>query len=51
MKQGGVAVRAGDHVAYVICAEEGVASYAQRAWAPADVEQVRTKRKPGVNQV
>ena len=41
MKQQGNAVRAGDHIAYVICADEAQASYAQRAWAPADVLQVR----------
>ncbi len=40
MKKQGIAIRAGDHIAYVICADDALASYAQRAWAPADVHQV-----------
>jgi hypothetical protein len=40
MKKQGIAIRAGDHIAYVICADEAQASYAQRAWSPADVHQV-----------
>lgn len=40
MKKQGIAIRAGDHIAYVICADDALASYAQRAWSPADVHQV-----------
>ncbi len=40
MKKQGIAIRAGDHIAYVICADDSQASYAQRAWSPADVHQV-----------
>jgi hypothetical protein len=40
MKARGTPMRAGDHVAYVICEDPTVSLFAQRAYDPESVENV-----------